>query len=194
MGIIDRIIFRLSNWFLHRRRLRELEILKYRHKVLFGKNVRLGNNWNIEMETENCKLEIGDDFYTRLGCIIRVGEQGVLHIGKNVFFNNYCTVTCLHSIEIGDNVMFGEGVKVYDHDHLILKENYLRISREHFNYGKVVIGKNSWLGSNVIILRGVTIGENVVIGANSVIYKNIPANSIVKTAAGLDITTSTLSN
>lgn len=45
-------------------------------------------------------------------------------------------------------------------------------------YKKIVIENNVWLGSNVVVLPGVTIGENPVIGAGAVVTKNIPANSL----------------
>ena len=90
--------------------------------------------------------------------------------------NNYCSINCLENIEIGENTLFGEGVKIYDHNHQYSSE---KIEHQKFTTAPVKIGKNCWLGSNVIILKGVTIGDNVILGAGCVIYKDIPANSIV---------------
>ena len=42
----------------------------------------------------------------------------------------------------------------------------------------MVIGKNSWIGANSIILRGVKIGKNCVVAAGSIVSKDIPENSI----------------
>ena len=42
----------------------------------------------------------------------------------------------------------------------------------------VRIGNDVWLGSNVVVLPGVTIGSNVVIGAGSVVTHDIPDNSL----------------
>lgn len=164
----------------------KLNAVRQHPHVQIAEAVYPGPFFAIYLETGNCQLIIGDQFYTRSFCNIRVGDAGVLTIQKNVFFNNYCSVNCMYSIEIGENVMFGEGVKIYDHNHVITKNETVNIHRNELDYGKVVIGKNSWLGSNVTVLKGVTIGENVVIGANCLIYKDIPANSIVKNAAGLD--------
>ena len=44
--------------------------------------------------------------------------------------------------------------------------------------GRVEIGSNIYIGTNVIVLRGVTIGDNCVIGAGSVVTHDIPANSV----------------
>ena len=42
----------------------------------------------------------------------------------------------------------------------------------------VTIKDHVWIGSNVVIMPGVTIGENCVIGAGSVVTHDIPANSV----------------
>lgn len=43
---------------------------------------------------------------------------------------------------------------------------------------KVVIGNNVWLGSGVVVLKGVEIGKNSLIGAGSIVTKSIPPNCI----------------
>ena len=50
-------------------------------------------------------------------CNIVLDGSGTLIIHENVFFNNYCSVNCLGRIEIGENSIFGEGVRIYDHNH-----------------------------------------------------------------------------
>ena len=43
----------------------------------------------------------------------------------------------------------------------------------------IVVGDNVYIGTNSIILPGVTIGSNVVIGAGSVVSKDIPDGVVV---------------
>lgn len=43
-----------------------------------------------------------------------------------------------------------------------------------YDYGKVTIGKNSWMGANTIICKPIKIGEGAIIGASSVVTKDIP--------------------
>ena len=40
--------------------------------------------------------------------------------------------------------------------------------------GEVIIGNNVWLGSNVKVLKGVSIGDNSIISAGSVVTKSVP--------------------
>jgi len=49
----------------------------------------------------------------------------------------------------------------------------------HVEVKPVKVGNKSWLGLNVIILKGVEIGEGAVVGAGSVVVKNVPAWTIV---------------
>ena len=48
-------------------------------------------------------------------------------------------------------------------------------------------GNNCWICTNAVILKGVEIGDNSVIGAGCVIYRDIPANSVVKSNGSITI-------
>jgi acetyltransferase-like isoleucine patch superfamily enzyme len=103
-------------------------------------------------------------------------------IGKDNFFNNNCSLNCLGRITIGDNNLFGESVKLYDHNHIFNQKDILVVN-QGFKRGEIKIGNNCWIGSNCTILNNVTIGDNVVVGANCLIHTSIPSNTIVRSAA-----------
>ncbi|WP_455667105.1 acyltransferase [Phocaeicola sp.] len=106
-------------------------------------------------------------------------EKGEVCIGKNVFFNNDCSLTCNGtSITIGDGSIFGENVKIYDHNHCY-HDRSLPIKMQGYSFAPVKIGSHCWIGSNVMILKGVTIGDNVVIGAGCIVYKDVPRDVII---------------
>lgn len=46
-------------------------------------------------------------------------------------------------------------------------------------YGKVIVKKNSWIGTGAIILPDVTIGEGAVVGAGAVVTKDVPPYTVV---------------
>jgi acetyltransferase-like isoleucine patch superfamily enzyme len=149
------------------------------------KNVSVASDFSIGQYKSiliipGARLTIEEYVSMREFCNILVYEKGNLTIKKNVFFNNYCSINCLEKIEIGENTLFGEGVKIYDHNHQYQFSNAgLKVERNSFKTAPVKIGDNCWVGSNVTILKGVEIGNNVVIGAGNLIYKSIPSNSIV---------------
>lgn len=121
-------------------------------------------------------LEIGKSFREMGKGHLEATNNGVINIGNNVFFNEYCRVTAMEKITIKDNCIFGPNVKIYDHDHIFSEEGVL----PGYKTSEVIIEKGCWIGANTIILRGTHIGENCVIGAGAIIKGDIPSNSIVK--------------
>jgi acetyltransferase-like isoleucine patch superfamily enzyme len=135
------------------------------------------------------ELRIGENVVVRKCCNFVLHPDASLIINDGVFLNNYCSISCLGRIEIGTNTMFGEGVKIYDHNHSYSYDDtgVLNIERDHFTIGNIKIGSNCWIGSNVTILNDVEIGDNVIIGANSLIYKSVKSNSIVKSSNTMSV-------
>lgn len=122
-------------------------------------------------------LKINAGAYIRHNCSIVV-EDGHLEIGSRFFLNSGSSINVHHRVKIGDDCIFGEGVKIYDHNHVFKKANQ-PFNQQGFSVGEIVIGNNVWLGTNVVVLKGTFIGDNVVIGANAVVKGNIPPNSVV---------------
>ena len=123
------------------------------------------------------KLHYGKKFQFRKWFTLLL-EGGEVTIGNNVFFNNSCTVCAKQKIVIGDGTIFGENVKIYDHNHKYSSPDIL-IKHQGYTTAPVHIGNNCWIGSNVIILKGVTIGDHCVIGAGCVIFKDVLDNTVV---------------
>lgn len=124
-------------------------------------------------------LSIGEGTTWRKGFTINIEKKGTIKIGKHCFFNNNCSLTALNLIEIDENTIFGEGVKVYDHNHIFYKKD-IPLKKQGFSIGSVRIGKNCWIGSNCVLLKGTAIGDNCVIGAGCIINGKIEPNSIIK--------------
>jgi acetyltransferase-like isoleucine patch superfamily enzyme len=106
-----------------------------------------------------------------------VKKTGQLIVGKNTYITR-ATIACFEKIEIGENCILGEGMKIFDHNHQYTIDPFF-VSKTEFNTAPIKLGNNVWTGANCIILKGVTIGDNVILGAGCVIHKDIPANSIV---------------
>ena len=124
-------------------------------------------------------LKIGKNFNYRKGLIINCNKGSELKIGNNVFFNNYCTINVHKKVVIGDNCIFGEGVKIYDHNHRFSNKNIL-IREQGYNCKSIIIGNNCWIGSNSILLCGAKIGNNTIIGAGCIINSEISSDSIIR--------------
>ena len=132
------------------------------------------------------KIIIGKKVTFRKSFYIFIENNGLLRIGNNCFFNNYCSINVHKSVSIGSDCIFGENVKIYDHNHIFKYKNKL-IRKQGFKLKEVKIGDNCWIGSNVIILKGVTIGDNCVIAAGQVVKRDVASNKILENGIEKDI-------
>lgn len=107
-------------------------------------------------------------------------------ISNKCFFNNYCTLASMARITIGEGTIFGENVKIYDHNHCY-KDISTPIKEQGYTSAPIKIGRHCWIASNVTILKGVTIGDNCVIGAGCVVYKDVPANTRLVNKQNIEI-------
>lgn len=96
-------------------------------------------------------------------------------MGDHVYANSNLTVVDDGEVTIGSYVMFAPNVTITATGHPIAPE--LRRKGAQFSL-PVRIGDDVWVGSNVVILPGVTIGNNVVIGAGSVVTRDIPGGVV----------------
>lgn len=184
-------MFRLIRSFNFRLNQLYSKIVNLKCKLLYKGVIEFGKHFNsnkitFEMHPENSKLIFGNNVQIRKNATFRIGKNSVVSIGDGVFFNQNFSLNAMGNIEIGDNSIFGEDVKIYDHNHAFRDSSQL-VKDQGYTIGSVAIGKNCWIGSNVVILKDVTIGDNCIIGANCLIYKDIKSNSIVKSDASIKI-------
>ena len=108
-----------------------------------------------------------------------------ISIGNNCAIRNYCHITAINSIRIGDNLLTGTNVLITDNSHGQSTREHMSLpfyQRPMYSKGPVVIGNNVWLGNNVCVMPGVTIGDGAIIGANSVVTRDVPPYAV---AAGI---------
>lgn len=104
------------------------------------------------------------------------GAAAAISIGQNTVISNNTSVVAMGEIKIGNDCLIGDLVQIMDCDFHELDP--LRRKQGVGLIEPVMIGDNVWLGSRVIVLRGVSIGENSVIGVGSIVTRPIPANCI----------------
>lgn len=123
-------------------------------------------------------MHFGRGVTFRKGFTLLLDRGGQVYIGDGVFFNNGCSVIAMESVSIGAHTLFGENVKIYDHNHCFAARKRL-IKEQGYSTSSVHIGEDCWIGSNTVILRHADIGDHCVIGAGCVINGPVPAGTIV---------------
>lgn len=107
--------------------------------------------------------------------------QPRIEIGNNVTITEFCQISCIDYVKIGNGVLLGRNVFISDNNHGMgncADETIPPVERELISKGPVLIGNNVWIGRNVTIMSGVTVGDGAVIGANAVVTHDVPAYSI----------------
>ena len=154
-------------------------VREYLNEVRVGANhqekIIQDGNWNVFQIDDKADLLVGTNVICRNFENFHV-SSGKLILHNGVFINNSCSFNCMERIEIGSGTMMGEGVRFYDHDHIYTAE---KIEKWQWTSSPIIVGRDCWIGSNVTILKGVTIGDNTIIGAGCLIRNDVPANSLV---------------
>lgn len=137
----------------------------------YGGNFRVGKNITI-----NSGLRKNPTSFGNKSSIIIHGD---LSIGDNVGISN-SVIYCSNRIEIGDNVLIGSNVKIFDTDfHDTDAIRRAQFGDHEVAKGTVLIGHGVFIGAGSIVGKDTQIGEGAVIGAGSVVFgKKIPARTI----------------
>ena len=134
-------------------------------------------------------IAIGDDTiiqrHSILGCWTSYHDQTFspsITIGNNCNIGEYCHITAINKIVIGDGLLTGRFVLISDNSHGGLSQEEAVIppaARKLVSKGPVIIGNNVWIGDKATILAGVHIGDNAIIAANAVVTEDVPAHTMV---------------
>jgi acetyltransferase-like isoleucine patch superfamily enzyme len=131
-------------------------------------------------------VEIGDNcfFGCKLGGFHRGGsielqaryKNSKIKVGNNIATNNNIMLCAANYIEVGDDTLIGQYVTIMDHEaHGMQPDDRRKIGE----IGQVIIGKNCWIGNNVMILKNSMIGDNTIVAAGSVVSGKFPSNVII---------------
>ncbi len=168
----------------------------YRHKVDEIPGLHLvfsGSNSTVEIYEpflfNNCQFIIGNNSRIRIkdskyninNMYMIVGNSALVEIGKD-FSCIGCNIENHDEsglkVSIGDDCMFSYDIKIRTSDaHTI----YNADTGELLNKPKagVNIGNHVWVGSNVLILKDVSVPDNTIIGAGAIVTKSFDTKNIV---------------
>ncbi len=139
-------------WFIKKRKRLTIKSNDVSFKIKFGSNINVGKGTFID---HNC--EIGS--YTFIGKNCNISKATI---------GRYCS--------IANNVSIGPGE--HDLTKISTSSIFYKNAYEKLTKKLCIIGNDVWIGTDVIVLRGVKIGNGAVIGANSVVTKDVPPFSI----------------
>jgi acetyltransferase-like isoleucine patch superfamily enzyme len=109
------------------------------------------------------------------GVRITVGRQARLAIGDGTYLTCDSLIIAAASIRIGAGCAISWGVQILD-------TNFHKPAGDATGPQPVAIGDRVWIGSNVTVLKGVSIGSGSIVAAGAVVTRDVPARSL---AAGV---------
>ena len=129
--------------------------------------------WPLKWYIKKISLKkVGRNF--RFGHTSRFRDHRLIEIGNDVLFGANTYINTIVPVTIGNNVMFGPNVTLVGGNHKMSTiGKQMRFVKEIGDNKPIIIENDVWVGSNVIILKGVTIGEGTIIGAGSVVTKSL---------------------
>ena len=157
--------------------------------VTHGSQIRCGRNVKFEDYAEIhglCSegLTFGDNVTISRGVMIRPSSYYGGDLGKGLVMGDHSSigpygyVGCSGKITIGSNVMLGPKCSLFAENH-VFENTDATIKEQGVKQKGITIEDDCWIGSNTIILDGVTIGKGSVIAAGSVVSKDVPAYSVL---------------
>ncbi len=150
--------------------------------VQIGRNTTLRTRLN--KRTEQSRITIGDDCLIE-GALVTEADHSQIIIGNNVYVGGETILDCVGQITVEDDVLISYRCIISDSDNHNIRYSIRKHDLAEWKQGgradwsltpqaPVHIKKGAWIGTSVIILKGVTIGEGAIIGAGSVVTKDVP--------------------
>ena len=148
--------------------------LRYRLKssgwIYVGAHTKIDNSRNVHL---------GNGVQIAPYCLICPHGDSIINLDDNVNIGMFSRIACINGITIGKNVLTGPHVFISDYNHEYRDVSKPICEQGNNGTGKVVIGDDCWIGTNVVICGDVTIGKHVVIGAGAFINRDIPDFTVV---------------
>lgn len=144
---------------------------------VFIKKAQIINELEININGDNCRVEIGDNCRIYGPCNILVEEGGQVSIGANTGLRGVTILARKAEIMIGEDCMTSYDVIIRNHDsHEVISNE----TGEIVNAPRSIkIGNHVWLGQKTTVLKGSEIGDNSIVAFGAVVTKGSPSNSII---------------
>lgn len=101
---------------------------------------------------------------------------GDIVIGSNTRIGIGCVL--IGPVTVGNDVRLAQNVVCSGLNHGY-QDVELPIWKQPVSTAPILIGDESWIGSNTVIVAGVTIGKHCVVAAGSVVTRSVPSYSVV---------------
>jgi len=140
--------------------------------------IHLGSHGRVELGS---RVAIGA--YTVIiletGAVYAEDERALLSIGDGSYIGEGNNIRAEGGIKIGSNCLISQGVSLISRNHGIALGTPMIGQPLREDRVGIVIQDDVWIGTNAVILPGVTIETGAIVAAGSVVTTAVPAYTIV---------------
>jgi acetyltransferase-like isoleucine patch superfamily enzyme len=163
-----------------------LPIIEHNVRLLCPANIRLGKqvylDSHVYLHALPAGITIGEGTSLMHGTIFHTFNfrnlpHAGITTGKNCFFGEYTCIRGQGGVRIGDGVYTGTQVQIAAVNH-VYSDPDKYIKDQGITAEGITIEDDVWLGSNVVVVDGVTIGKGCIVGAGAVVTKSLPPYSV----------------
>lgn len=126
------------------------------------------------------RIDVGKG--TRIDDFVFINGGEGTRIGRYVHIASFTSIIGGGSLEIGDYAAVACGARIITGTNSYKAGRRMSASlpleQQEAYRGKVVIGKDAFIGTNVVVHPNVTVGEGAVIGSNSLVTRDVEPWSI----------------
>lgn len=148
-----------------------------RGRIAFGASVYVSPSIRLHVDRGAC-IDLGRRVVVSYDADFCAIGSASIEVGDGSYLGPRCMLSAHDAIRIGPGCLLGPDVKVFDNNHAF--DPGVGVVKGEHRVARVTIGRNVWLGANVIVLRGVTIGDGAVVGAGMVVRQDVPAGVVLR--------------
>lgn len=100
---------------------------------------------------------------------------GEVRVGQNTWIGPFTMLDGSGGLSIGEGCSISTGVQIYSHDTVRWAVSGGKLPAER---SPVAIGDFTYIGSQTVVSKGVTIGDHAVVGACSFVNRDIPPYTV----------------
>ena len=169
--LFNKIIYR-CRWLFWRKKFGS-----YKSRLLLGKKITFKHPECLHF---GANVGIGKySYFLPVTKYAGVNYQPKITIGDRCSIGIRNSFACIHSIEIGDDVLFAGYVHITDHSHGYEEIETPISEQKLICKGGIKIEEQCWLGFGCEVLSGVHIGRHSIVAARSVVTKDVLPYTIV---------------
>lgn len=152
--------------------LRLRGVLRRRHVDEGGSELFLGSRLRVDRLQGGARLKLGRrvHLYDDVRLVFE-DPDAEIEIGDHTAINRRTEIHARDEVRIGARCGIGIDVTIMD-------TNFHEIEGVETT-APTVIGDDVWIGSKVIVMRGVTVGDGAVIGAGALVTSDVPPRTMV---------------